>query len=1180
MIRVFFDVEFEARLLVERLQPGGQRDNRRVIKSRRCQRPPQQRQITRRAALSARLGDADHHIFRVVFSRLQGFYQIADDDDGGIANFVVGVFQPRFGGIAVGRGEHIHFIAHIQNGANQRRGVKIRELRRENHFVAVFFLIHPHRLSRRVCAFFVPTLLLYRLNHRAQPQPHRAGALNFINADDRVPHAIFGGETVNFIHRDGVRSAAERVQLHHFHIFVLTRPAHGVIIAVGIFPLGEHVRVVQHGVAVNVQRVFGDDIHPKIGEHARHAVIDERVNVIRSPQQQNDQPVVRLGARQNFVPFGADGVFICLLCRQRAFESAIDGFFVDTQSGQIFRHDFFEQFSVAEGDGGYVQRHAEIPFGVDGTANHIGIAGNNRAVETVQRVFKFFLLEHHHRVKNAVNFFVNQIVNVPVRDFGGIADIFRHDCARAARIHFAGGRVGQLHANAAFGEQRVPEGVIFVHVQRARNAERQPHGGGGFGVAVEQQVIFEFGQVGALFHLFAAVRENSLAAVAGIKNTFVRELQFGDGAAVFAAVAVDGVFFVITRAVNRFQPDETRLRVAGIQIFIASGQRRAIRPHQFRNIGAEYGFFQQRFHRFMHGGIAERAALHQNMVAQHIGIGDFQHFVQRIFDDRICQSGGNIVHAGALAQRLFHFRVHKNRAARAQIAGRLRGGRFGGEIRHTVPHRAGKRFDERAAAGRAGFIQFDILNVSVLHINGFHILPADVQNERHIRVESAGGAEVRQRFHHAHIEPEHRVNQIFAVPRDHRAGDVRRVFARPKQVADFCQPVFHCADGVAVVAGIMAEQHPSVHIGQHQFGGGRTGIHTEKNVFAVRVCNIGAGGFVLIAGEFPAFKIFFRFEKRGEPVFAGENVNGGIVEPRNQVGNGGVQRCSVCRQRRAHRRQQFAVFGAENAVIIEFQHIHKRRAQRGQKCQRTAAHQQFGGGVVSARQGGDHLQCHRVKNGRGNIFVRNLAAEQVLHIGFGEHPAAGGDGVHFFVFLRQRVQFRNGNVQQGSHLVDERARAARARTVHPNVGHAFFVKENHFGVFPTDVNQGFHVGVQPLDHLCGRNHFLNERDFVHFADAHPRRAGDLQLQGNVAELRAGFVQRGKQGVDGFRIVAAICRKSQRRVFVQQCQFRCGGTDVNAQLVAWLCHCFSPDRRWMNSKLLWSFYRVRVNMCVN
>jgi len=59
----------------------------------------------------------------------------------------------------------------------------------------------------------------------------------------------------------------------------------------------------------------------------------------------------------------------------------------------------------------------------------------------------------------------------------------------------------------------------------------------------------------------------------------------------------------------------------------------------------------------------KRAALHHYMTAQPIGMGELDHFEQRIFDDGIGKAGGNIGHRRAFLLCLLHIGIHEHRTA-------------------------------------------------------------------------------------------------------------------------------------------------------------------------------------------------------------------------------------------------------------------------------------------------------------------------------------------------------------------------------------------------------------------------------------------------------------------------------------------------------------------------------------
>ncbi len=74
------------------------------------------------------------------------------------------------------------------------------------------------------------------------------------------------------------------------------------------------------------------------------------------------------------------------------------------------------------------------------------------------------------------------------------------------------------------------------------------------------------------------------------------------------------------------------------------------------------------------------------------------------------------------------------------------------EIFHAVVQRFCKSLDKRAAAGGAGFVELHAVYGLVFDFYAFHVLPADVQDTIHLRIEKSSGIIMGHRFHFAVIQ--------------------------------------------------------------------------------------------------------------------------------------------------------------------------------------------------------------------------------------------------------------------------------------------------------------------------------------------------------------------------------------------------------------------------------------------
>ena len=100
--------------------------------------------------------------------------------------------------------------------------------------------------------------------------------------------------------------------------------------------------------------------------------------------------------------------------------------------------------------------------------------------------------------------------------------------------------------------------------------------------------------------------------------------------------------------------------------------------------------------------------------------------------------------------------------------------------------------------------------------------------------------------------------------------------------------------------------------------------------------------------------------------------------------------------------------------------------------------------------------------------------DEGLDVGLGEDAAARGDRVELGVTGRQLAQARGVRVQEGRHLVDERAGSARARAVHALLGSGVQVGE--LGVLAAQLDDDVDLGVEALGGLGARDDLLDEGD--------------------------------------------------------------------------------------------------------
>ena len=328
--------------------------------------------------------------------------------------------------------------------------------------------------------------------------------------------------------------------------------------------------------------------------------------------------------------------------------------------------------------------------------------------------------------------------------------------------------VGQLHAKAQARKERVPEGVVLVHVERARDADGAARGlVGAQNLAVKQQLVFLFEEVGGL-GLLLFVAGTLLAAVAGNEAPTAAKVVDGKLAVVGAATAAD---MLLRHGEVRDVLGRKNGRGAVGAGAIAGEQGRTVGAHAAGDVGTHGMNAGELLKRAQRGVGHKGAALDDHLAADLLGVAQLNDLEQGILDDGIRQAGRDVAHRGAFLLRLLDARVHKDRAAAAQVDGGLGMDGGIGKRAHVHVHRHGETLDKAAAARRAGLVEHDVLDDAVLDAQALHVLAADVQNKLDAGQECLGAAQVRNGLDLAGVGLEGLDEQRLAVARGGHVAD-------------------------------------------------------------------------------------------------------------------------------------------------------------------------------------------------------------------------------------------------------------------------------------------------------------------------------------------------------------------------------------------------------------------------
>ena len=355
-----------------------------------------------------------------------------------------------------------------------------------------------------------------------------------------------------------------------------------------------------------------------------------------------------------------------------------------------------------------------------------------------------------------------------VAHLGRIAHALGRHGLNARLVGLLARLVGQLHAKAQARKERMPEGVVLVHIERARDTHGAAWGlVGAQHLAVKEQLVFLFEEVGGL-GLLLFVAGALLAAVAGNEAPAAAKIVDGKLAVVRATAATD-MLLRHGKVRDVLGREDGRSAVgAGA---IAGEQGRTVGAHAAGDVGTHGMNAGELLKRAQRGIGHKGAALDDYLAADLLGIAQLNDLEQGILDDGIGQAGGDVAHRGAFLLRLLDARVHKDRAAAAQVDGSLSMDGGIGERAHVHVHRHGETLDKAAAARRASLVEHDVLDDAVLDAQTLHVLAANVQDKLDAGQECLGAAQVRDGLDLAGIGLEGLDEQRLTVARGGHVAD-------------------------------------------------------------------------------------------------------------------------------------------------------------------------------------------------------------------------------------------------------------------------------------------------------------------------------------------------------------------------------------------------------------------------
>ncbi len=773
---------------------------------------------------AATAGLADDHgcLGQVVPTALDGLHDLTRHQDRRIADVVVHIAQTGLDGIVVSRGQQLQVVAGTAEHLFDQVKVDRRHLRAQDGVTLLAHLLGKGHLGpcgrgaltlrlervlaarecgsihggchRRGVALLVGLarcrslgqalglLVLERRHERADADARSAQVGHLVDLEHGVDLAAGLKDFLHLVGGQSVQATAEGIELDQIQVVAHRHKTGDGIQAAVVHPLVDDANRTLRLYQVR-ERILGKDRKAKARDKLGQGMVDLGVVMVGAAGEHNAVATVVLDPLKSLLAHGLDVLMETRIGLKGSVDSGIDlgardlgpthatatGLRIGhTVDGEHLIQTALELGLVVIGHKRIQELDVLLADLVDVECQRRGVAHDDGAVIAVASRRILLALPAHARHPDEVDVTVDEIHHVAVAHLGRIAHALGRHGLDARLVGLLARLVGQLHAKAQARKERVPEGVVLVHVECARDTHGAARGlVGAQHLAVKQQLVFLFEEVGG-FGLLLFVAGTLLAAVTGNEAPAAAKVVDGELAVVGATAAAD---MLLRHGEVRDVLGRKNGRNAIGAGAIAGEQGRTVGAHAAGDVGAHGVNAGELLKRTQRGIGHKGAALDDHLTADLLGVAQLNDLEQGILDDGIGQAGRDVTHRGAFLLRLLDARVHKDRAAAAQVDGGLGMDGGVGERAHVHVHGDSETLDKAAAARRAGLVEHDVLDDTVLDAQALHVLAADVQDKLDAGQECLGAAQVRNGLDLAGIGLEGLDEQRLAVARSGHVAD-------------------------------------------------------------------------------------------------------------------------------------------------------------------------------------------------------------------------------------------------------------------------------------------------------------------------------------------------------------------------------------------------------------------------
>ena len=243
--------------------------------------------------------------------------------------------------------------------------------------------------------------------------------------------------------------------------------------------------------------------------------------------------------------------------------------------------------------------------------------------------------------------------------------------------------------------------------------------------------------------------------------------------------------------------------------------------------------------------------------------------------------------------------------------------------------------------------------------------------------------------------------------------------------------------------------------------------------------------------------------------------------------------------------KQVGVLGHNAVLLVQVEREVEAMAQLGEILQRAAQEGDVTANGTAARQARDGLGHDGLEDGSGDVLGAGALVEERLHVGLGKYAAATGDGIDGGRVGRELVEAARVGVQQGCHLVDERARTAGAGAVHALLNAV--VEVDDLGVLAAQLDGDVGGRDKGLDGAFAGDDLLDKLQVEPLGQQQAARAGNgAGHLGRRQHGRGALEQVAGAGTD-VGVMALVLGVDDLVVVVEHGELNGGGAHVDAQV---------------------------------